>query len=78
MANKSKLIQFKVSNRTYDELQKLASETESSSLSETIRDSLKLYKWIIEMKKNGYKIFTMSEDGSGNNYEVVLPLLNSN
>lgn len=71
--SKPRLIQFKVSPETYDELERMRIESGSLTMSEIIRASLKLYSWAFEKKKIGYTFFSMPEDGNGVKYEVIIP-----
>lgn len=70
-----KLVQFKLTEQAYDNLNRLREDTGSISLSEVIRDSLYLYQWAIEMKKNGYSVYCLSDDDDAKKYEVVMPFV---
>ena len=67
-----KLVQFKVSRKTYEELERIKEDTGSLTVSEVIRDSLKLYTWAMGMRKNGHSLFSVPENGEGKKFEVIL------
>lgn len=69
-----KLIQFKVTNKVFKELLKTKKDTGSLSISELIRDSIKLYQWAIDMKKEGYTLYSIPDSGDGNKFKIVLPI----
>ncbi|RMF58247.1 MAG: hypothetical protein D6748_09250 [Calditrichaeota bacterium] len=70
-----KLVQFKLTEQAYNDLNRLREDTGSISLSEVIRDSLYLYQWAIEMKKKGYSVYCLSDDDEAKKYEVVMPFV---
>ena len=69
-----KLVQFKLSEKAHNELEELKVETGSLTLSEVIRDSIKLYKQTVELKKKGYSFICFPDDDNSPKYEVVIPV----
>jgi len=68
-----RLVQFKMRGKAHEDLEKARDATGSLTLSETIRDAIKLYTWVIEKRAQGYTLFCLPEDGKEEKYEVVLP-----
>lgn len=68
-----KLVEFNITREAYEELEKIMIQTGSLTVSEVIRDSLKLYTWAMRMSNFGHSLFSVPRNGKGKKYEVVLP-----
>jgi hypothetical protein len=58
----SKRIQFEFSPEALDRLNRMRELTETSSYAELVRDSLRVYEWIIQQDKAGYDIGLIKGD----------------
>lgn len=66
----AKRITFEFKQRSYDRLTKLKSTTESSTYSDVVKQSLKLYEWVIEQAEQGNDLYMKGSDGQS----TIIPL----
>ena len=53
---KKKRLQFDVSSAAYDDLAEMKERTKASSLADLFRSAIRLYKWFLDQRKDGWKI----------------------
>ncbi len=71
------LVQFKLSEKAFNDLIELKKETGNLTISEVVRDAIKLLRWAVEMRGQGYTLFALPDNEKGKKFEVVLPSLPS-
>ena len=55
-------LQFEFSSDAYQRLQRIKDETHASSFAELIRNSLRLYEWIMQQEREGYGFGLVKDD----------------
>ncbi len=72
---KKKLVQIKMASESYQELERLQRTTGLATISEIIRYSISLFRWIVEKQRSGYEIYAVpskDKEGKGDKIELLL------
>lgn len=60
--SETRRIQFEFSPEAYERLQQIKAETGAQSYAELVRNALRLYEWVIQQERDGYKIGVTKEN----------------
>lgn len=60
--SKGHRIQFEFSSEAYERLQRIKDKSGVSTYAELVRNSMRLYEWVIDQQQGGYKIGLIKDD----------------
>jgi hypothetical protein len=59
-----KLLQVNMAQEAFTQLEELKNKTGLSTITEVVKYSISVFKWIVDMQKKGYQIYAVPEDGN--------------
>ena len=62
VSSSRKRVQFDFSEEAYQRLEKLRARTEKQSQAEVVRNSLRVYEWLLDQIDKGYKLQLAKDD----------------
>lgn len=65
---KNRLVQVKMNDELYKDIKEATKTVKNTTISETIREAIKIFLWLVKMKESGYKV--IAEKG---NDKYILP-----
>ncbi len=69
-----KLLQVKLSSKGFEDIECIKKLTGVSTMTEVVRSSLTLYRWLVEKRGEGYEIYAIGDDEIlGKKIQIIFP-----
>jgi hypothetical protein len=75
---KNKLVQISLNPKAFGQLMELKNLSRLNTITEVVKYSISVYKWIIEKQQKGYEIYAIPNEGKDvrkrQKIEMILPI----